>query len=115
MAETMLFIPDLFHYWLTGIKVNEYTDASTSQMIDPHTRIWAADLIRRFGLPDRILGSLVQPGTVLGPLRPSVATHTGVAAIPVIAPATHDTAAAVAAVPAQSANRGRTSAPAPGR
>jgi rhamnulokinase len=99
-AETMLFIPDLFHYWFTGIKVNEYTDASTSQLIDPHTRLWALDLVRRFGLPERILGSLVQPGTVLGPLRPSVASQAGVAAIPVIAPATHDTAAAVAAVPA---------------
>jgi rhamnulokinase len=99
-AETMLFIPDLFHYWFTGIKVNEYTDASTSQMIDPHARTWAADLVRRFGLPERIFGSLVQPGTVLGPLRPSVAGHAGIAPIPVIAPATHDTAAAVAAVPA---------------
>jgi rhamnulokinase len=99
-AETMLFIPDLFHYWFTGIKVNEYTDASTSQMIDPHTRRWAVDLVRQFGLPERILGTLVQPGTVLGPLRPSVASAAGVSPIPVIAPATHDTAAAVAAVPA---------------
>src|SRR6266404_874804 len=73
-AETLLFIPDLFHYWLTGIKANEYTDASTSQLIDPHTRGWAIDLVRRFGLPDRIFGTLVQPGTVLGPLRPSVAS-----------------------------------------
>jgi rhamnulokinase len=100
-AETLLFIPDLFHYWLTGIKVNEYTDASTSQMIDPHRRVWAADLVRRFGLPEKILGSLVQPGTVLGPLRHTVAALAGVAPIPVIAPATHDTAAAVAAVPAR--------------
>jgi rhamnulokinase len=99
-AETMLFIPDLFHYWLTGIKANEYTDASTSQLIDAHTRGWSIDLVRRFGFPDRILGTLVPPGTVLGPLRPSVATQVGVAGVPVIAPATHDTAAAVAAVPA---------------
>jgi rhamnulokinase len=56
--------------------------------------------VRRFGLPDRILGSLVQPGTVLGPLRPTVAAQAGIASVPVIAPATHDTAAAVAAVPA---------------
>ncbi len=98
VAETLLFIPDLFHYWLTGIKVNEYTDASTSQMIQPGTRTWARDLIGRFGLPDRIVGTLVMPGTVLGPVRASVGSLTGV---PVIAPATHDTAAAVAAVPAQ--------------
>lgn len=99
-AETMLFIPDLFHYWMTGIKCNEYTDASTSQMIHPGTRTWARDLIRAFGIPEKILGSLVQPGTVLGPLRPSVASSANVGSIPVIAPATHDTAAAVAAVPA---------------
>ncbi len=100
-AQTMLFMPDLFHYWLTGIKVNEYTDASTSQMLDPHMRTWARELIRSFGLPERILGDLVPPGTVLGPLRPSVAQSACVAAVAVIAPATHDTAAAVAAVPAQ--------------
>jgi rhamnulokinase len=101
VAETMLFMPDLFHYWLMGIKVNEYTDASTSQMLDPAERTWATGLIRAFGLPERILGSLVQPGTVLGPLRTSVARATGLPPVPVIAPATHDTAAAVAAVPAQ--------------
>jgi rhamnulokinase len=100
-AEMMLFIPDLFHYWLTGIKVNEYTDASTSQMIDPGTRSWARELIAKFGLPDRVLGSLVKPGTVLGPLRGSVGSQTGLTGVPVIAPATHDTAAAVAAVPAR--------------
>src|ERR1019366_6756869 len=100
-AETMLFIPDLFHYWMTGIKVNEYTDASTSQMIQPGSRTWARELVRAFGIPEKILGTLVQPGTVLGPLRPSVASQAGVASIPVIAPATHDTAAAVAAVPAE--------------
>ena len=99
-AETLLFIPDLFHYWMTGIKANEYTDASTSQMIDAGTRTWARPLIRAFGIPEKILGTLVQPGTVLGPLRPSVASFAGVTSIPVIAPATHDTAAAVAAVPA---------------
>ena len=75
VAETMLFIPDLFHYWMTGIKVNEFTDASTSQMIDPTSRTWSRELIRAFGIPERILGSLVQPGTVLGPLRTSVAAR----------------------------------------
>jgi rhamnulokinase len=99
-AETLLFMPDLFHYWLTGIKVNEYTDASTSQMIDPTTQTWAYGLLRALDLPERIVGTLVPPGTILGPLRPAVAIDTGVAPVPVIAPATHDTAAAVAAVPA---------------
>lgn len=99
-AENVLFIPDLFHYLLTGIKVNELTDASTSQMLDPLKRSWAYDLVAAFGLPAQILGTLVPPGTVLGPIRHSVAVATGVVPVPVIAPATHDTASAVAAVPA---------------
>ena len=100
-AESLLFIPDLFHYWFTGVKVNEYTDASTSQMIHPESRQWARGLIRSFGIPEKILGTLVQPGTVLGPLRSRVAAEAGVPSIPVIAPATHDTASAVAGAPAQ--------------
>jgi rhamnulokinase len=102
IAENLLFMPDLFHYWLTGIKVNEYTDASTSQMLDPAKRSWAYDLVGSFGLPAKMLGTIVQPGTVLGPLRSSVATDTGIVPIPVIAPATHDTGSAIAAVPASS-------------
>jgi rhamnulokinase len=99
-AETLLFMPDLFHYFLTGLKVNESTDASTSQLLDPRTRRWAFDVAEAFGLPTELLGTLVPPGTVLGPLRNSVATETGLTPVPVVAPATHDTAAAVAAVPA---------------
>jgi len=101
MAETLLFIPDLFHFFFTGIKVNEFTDASTSQMIDPRTQSWAYGLIKEFGLPNKLAGSLVAPGTVLGPLRAAVASEVGLAPMPVIAPASHDTAAAVAAVPSQ--------------
>jgi rhamnulokinase len=101
IAEALLFIPDLFHYWLTGIKANEYTDASTSQLIEPRSRTWARELIRAFELPERIFGSIVQPGTMLGPVRPSAGREIGLTGVPVIAPATHDTAAAVAAVPAQ--------------
>jgi rhamnulokinase len=100
-AQAMLLIPDLFHYWFTGEKVNEFTNASTSQMIDPNRRTWAYDLIRDFELPERLFGKLVPPGAVLGLLRPSVAAATGLPSCPVIAPATHDTASAVAAVPAQ--------------
>src|SRR5262249_60040498 len=61
-AETLLFMPDLFHYFLTGVKVNEYTDASTGQLLDPRTRSWATGLVQKFGLPGKILGTLVQPG-----------------------------------------------------
>jgi rhamnulokinase len=101
VAETLLFIPDLFHFFFTGIKVNEFTNASTSQMIDPATRGWAYGLVQAFGLPTNILGSLVPPGRALGPLRTSIAAETGLTPVPVIAPATHDTASAVAAVPAR--------------
>jgi rhamnulokinase len=103
LAETLLFMPDLFNYWFTGIKVNELTDASTSQMLDPKTKSWAHGLLQALGLPVHIPGSLVSPGTVLGPLRSAVATETGIQPVPVIATASHDTAAAVAAVPAEGA------------
>jgi rhamnulokinase len=103
-AQTLLFMPDLFHFFFTGIRVNELTDASTSQMYDPANRTWAYELVRMFGLPAHILGSIVAPGTVLGPLRPAVAGETGLNPIPVIAPASHDTGSAVAAVPAQGAS-----------
>jgi rhamnulokinase len=101
IAQHLLFIPDLLNYWFTGIKVNEFTDASTSQLLDPQRRAWAAELIQSVGLPGHIFGTLVQPGTVLGPLRPAIATDTSIGPVPVIAPGTHDTASAVAAVPAQ--------------
>jgi rhamnulokinase len=101
VAETMLPMPDLFHYFFTGIKVNEFSNASTTQMLDPTTRGWAYSLVKAFGLPTHILGSIVQPGTVLGPLRATVAAETGLNPVPVVAPASHDTGSAVAAVPAQ--------------
>jgi rhamnulokinase len=100
-AETMLLMPDLFHYWFTGIKVNEFTNATTSQMYDPTARGWAYGLVKSLGLPTQLLGSVVAPGTVLGPLRASVTAETGLTAVPVIAPASHDTGSAVAAVPAE--------------
>src|SRR5262249_36249019 len=100
-ARHLLFMPDLFHYFMTGIKVNELTDASTSQMLDPATCTWPFELVRSCGLREAVLGTIVKPGTVLGPLRASVAAETGLAPAPVVATATHDTAAAVAAVPAR--------------
>jgi rhamnulokinase len=101
-AETFLMIPDLLHYFFTGIKANEFTNATTTQMFDPTARTWAYELLKAFGLPTHIVGSVVQPGQVLGPLRPAVATETGVNPVPVVAPATHDTGSAVAAVPVAS-------------
>ncbi len=101
VAESLMMIPDLFNYFFTGIKVNEASNASTSQLYDPAARTWAYGLLSAFGLPERILGTLVPPGTVLGPLRATVAAETGVGHVLVIAPATHDTGSAVAAVPAR--------------
>ena len=94
-------MPDLFHFFLTGIKVNEFTDASTSQMHDPTTRGWAtADAAGVWPARPKSWARVVPPGTVLGPLRKEVADETGLKPVPVVAPASHDTAAAVAAVPA---------------
>lgn len=104
MAETLLMIPDLFHYFLTGIKANEFTDATTTQLIDPRTRAWDYELAGKFGLSSKLFGSIIAPGTVLGPLRNAVANDTGVMPIRVVAPAAHDTASAVAAVPAEGDN-----------
>jgi rhamnulokinase len=100
VAQTMLMIPDLFNFFLTGVKVVEFTNVTTSQMYDPTERGWAYGLVKQFDLPTQILGSVVAPGTVLGPLRTSIATDTGLSSVPVIAPATHDTGSAIAAVPA---------------
>lgn len=98
-AETLLMMPDLFHYWLTGKIVSETTIASTSQLLNATTRQWDVALLETLGLPSRILPPLVAPGTVLGTLRPEIAQDTRLPPDTlVIAPASHDTASAVAAI-----------------
>jgi rhamnulokinase len=100
-AETLLMMPDLFGWLLTGRRAGEYTDASTTQLLDPRTGTWSDALCDALELPWAILPALVQPGTELGPLRASVAEEVGLSRpVSVIAPGTHDTASAVAAVPA---------------
>lgn len=98
-ARSLLFMPDLLHFWLTGRKVNERTIASTSQFYDPNAHDFARDMLEELGLPSGILGELVDPGTLLGTLKPDLAARAGLGAVPVIAPASHDTGCAVAAVP----------------
>jgi rhamnulokinase len=101
VADKMLMMGDLFGYLLTGRAVCEYTNASTTQLLDCHTGMWDDELIRRLGLPRSIFPEIVQPGTTLGPLLPEIVQKTGIAPdTPVIAPATHDTGSAVVAVPA---------------
>lgn len=102
VAETFLMIPDLFNFWLTGQKVCEFTDATTTQFYDPRRRRWSTEITGALGVPFDILPEIVQPGTQLGTLLPSVAAETGLTEIPVIAPACHDTGSAVAAVPTDS-------------
>ena len=100
-AADMLFMPDLLAYFLTGKKGTEYTVASTSELINPFTRDWDKPLMERLGIPTRFLGEVKLPGTVRGTLLPDIARECGVDEIPVIAVGGHDTASAVAAVPAK--------------
>jgi rhamnulokinase len=101
VAETLLMMPDLFGWLLTGRRASERTDASTTQLLDPRTGTWSEELCRDLELPSSILPELIDPGSVLGTLRPSVVNELGLSqSVMVIAPATHDTASAVAAVPA---------------
>jgi rhamnulokinase len=100
-AADLLFMPDLFAYLLTGRKAAELTIASTSQLLDPRTKTWIPGLFQAMGLSKKLLQDLVEPGTVLGPLTDDVAADTGFRHVPVVATASHDTASAVAAVPAE--------------
>jgi rhamnulokinase len=99
-ADRLLMIPDIFHWLLSGQASNEHTNASTSQCYDPQAHDWAFGMLERFGLPRQAFGRLVEPGTSLGSLRPEVAAETGLRGVSVVVPGTHDTASAVAAVPA---------------
>lgn len=103
-ADKILFIPDALTYMLTGEAVCEYTILSTSQMLDPRTKRIAPVLLEVVGLREEQFGRYVNPGDIVGTLSPEVQRLTGLGAIPVVAVAGHDTASAVAAVPAQDAN-----------
>jgi sugar (pentulose or hexulose) kinase len=107
-ARTLLMIPDLISYWLTGRLGAEATNASTTQLYDVHTRDWSTDLMRRLGIPSRLFPPLRQPGSPAGTLLPQDglpsgrrgAGPRGLAGLPVVAVGSHDTASAVVAVPA---------------
>lgn len=90
IAATFLTVPDLLNYWLTGARVCEFTTATTTQMLDPRSGAWAAELLQQLDIPTHIFPEIIPPGTRLG-------EYEGIA---VIAPACHDTGSAVAAVPA---------------
>ncbi len=98
-AETMLMIPDYFHFLLTGVKITEYTNASTTQLLNPETKEWDFELIKRLGYPEKIFTKLALPGTVVGELTEAIQKEVGFNC-KVVLPATHDTGSAVVAVPA---------------
>lgn len=100
IADRLLFTPDLFSYFLTGEANTEYTIASTSEMLDARKRDWDWQLIDRLELPRRLFCPIVMPGTIRGRLRKDIAEETGLGEVDVIAVGSHDTASAVAAVPA---------------
>ena len=99
-ADMLLMMPDTFNYFLTGVKAAEYTVASTTQLLDAAGRNWSGEVISKLQLPHNIFPEIVKPGTILGAISPEIRQECGIGAIPVIAAASHDTASAVASVPA---------------
>lgn len=104
-AETLLFIPDLFAYMLTGQMNVEYTIASTSQLLNAEKRDWDYDLIQRLGFPKKLFKPVQEPGNVIGRISKDIADELGIAQIDVIACGSHDTASAVVAAPIKKGER----------
>ena len=100
VADRLLFMPDLFSFFLTGVANNEYCIASTSELLDVHRKDWSKSLIKQLGLPSHLFGEIIQPGTVRGKLKSEIAKETGLDSnLNVVAVASHDTASAVLAIP----------------
>ncbi|MGE4586169.1 MAG: rhamnulokinase family protein [Mangrovibacterium sp.] len=100
VTDKILFMPDALNYLFSGSACTEFSIASTSQMIRPGRCTWQTELLEKAGIPASILGEIILPGTVIGQLTSEVAEETGSKPIPVIAVAGHDTASAIASVPA---------------
>ena len=90
IADRLLFMPDLFNYFLTGIAANEYSISSTSELLNANTHTWDVDLLSQLKIPQHLFGEIRQPGTILGKLKKEIASH--------------DTASAIAAIPASGEN-----------
>ena len=99
-AERFLMIPDLLRYFLTGEAVNEFTNATTTQLYNPSEGQWDRELLAHIRISEKLFGEAVMPGTRVGQLRSSICNDLGISPIPVIAVAEHDTGSAVVAVPA---------------
>ena len=113
-TKKLIFIGDLFSYYLCDRAFGDYTLASTSQLMDMRTGKWSQEMFDKLSLPIEIMPDIIQPGTVVGKLAKTIAQKLGCGQIPVIAVASHDTASAVAAVPAGE-NNWRTFPPGHGR
>jgi len=99
-AQTLLFMPDLFAFMLTGKKTTEFSIATTSQLVDINRGDWSRELLEAFGLPKRLLCDIVPSGTVLGDILPDICADSGIPApVPVISVCGHDTQSAITAVP----------------
>lgn len=98
-TKTLLLIPDLLNFWLTGEKASEYTIASTTQMLDAQTRQWDNELLGKLGIPSHFLTNVQPAASQRGTLRADLAARLGAKTTPVYAPGCHDTASAVVAVP----------------
>ena len=101
VAKTFVMIPDLFNFWLSGEITNEFTDATTTQCLDPRTRDWATPVLEALNIPTHLFQPVTEPGTSIGTLLPQVAEETGAGGVRIVVPACHDTGSAVVAVPAQ--------------
>lgn len=101
IAKTFVTIPDLFNYWLSGELTNEFSNATTTQCLDPRKRDWAACVLEAMRIPAHLFQPITDSGTQLGTLLPHVAEETGTAGVRIIVPACHDTGSAVVAVPAR--------------
>lgn len=104
IAESLLFTPDTLNYLFTGVKKNEYTIASTSQLLKPGKPEWEPKLFESAGIPQKLMGEIVQPGDEIGKILQEVQEETGSDEISCIAVASHDTASAIASVPADGEN-----------
>ena len=98
-ADSLLFMPDLFAYYLTNVKKNEFTISSTSGLLDMKNRTWDKELINTLGIPENIFNEIIEPGETYGYLTEEIMDETGMDRVPVIAIGGHDTASAVAGTP----------------
>ena len=101
LAQIYVSIPDLYNYWLSGEITNEFTNATTTQCLDPRKRDWAAPVLNAFNIPMHLFGPVTDSGTLIGTLLPDIAEETGAGEVRIVVPACHDTGSAVVAVPAQ--------------